>query len=362
MKLVLVIQFFPPKWLAGAEIATYNIAKYLAKKHDVHVITSLDEGLPRVSKELGFYVHRVSRKKPWVLGTFLFWFSAYKAICKIRPDIVHIQTIINGLPGFLAKMTLKIPYVVCGHGSDVYLPWNFKAPASRLILANADAVIALTENMKKEMEKMYQRFVYVVPNGIEVERFKKYYYVEKSKYKKTIIFIGRLQSVKGVKYLIQAMSIVRSNCNAQLIIIGNGKGKEGLKVLANNLNLNDCIQFTGQIDNEKVLEYMAQADIFVLPSLSEGFPIVILEAMASKLPIVATNVRGLPDIVEDGVNGFLVEPRNPDQLAEKIIFLLNDDKLRLKMSRANLEKAKKYDWSCVVEQLEEVYRSVCNNF
>ena len=117
------------------------------------------------------------------------------------------------------------------------------------------------------------------------------------------------------------------------------------------------MEFVGQIPNERVPQYMAASDVFVLPSLSEGFPNVILEAMASELPIVTTNVRGLPEIIKDGENGFLVEPRSPEQIAQKVLLLFEDNELRETTSRHNKEKAKKYGWETVVQRLEDVYQN-----
>jgi len=114
----------------------------------------------------------------------------------------------------------------------------------------------------------------------------------------------------------------------------------------------------GKVPNEKVPEYMAAADIFVLPSLSEGFPVVIVEAMASGLPIVATNITGLPEIVHDGENGFLVEPKNPAELAERILLLLQDDELRGRIAQNNKQRAKDYTWEKVIDRLEEVYEKI----
>jgi glycosyltransferase involved in cell wall biosynthesis len=363
IKIVLVVFSFPPNWIGGTEIATYNIARHLSNKgHDVHVITSIDKGMPEISSEYGFKVHRLSYyKKNKIIKVIQFWYKIFLNMHTIKPDIVHIQGVGNGVPAVLTKLLFKVPYVVCGHGDDVYSSWSFKKPISKIVFSNADAVIALTSHMKKEMQKLCLRHVHVIPNGIDVKKFNINKDEKISMNTKTILFVGRLNKIKGVEYLIQAVSIIRNNYNVKLIIIGDGEEKNVLKELADNLNLSDCICFTGLIDNDKIPEHMTQVDIFVLPSLSEGLPVVILEAMASGLPIVATNVGGLPDILEDGVNGFLVEPGNPEQLAEKIALLLMDNILRKKMSETNRKETKKYDWCYVVEQFEEVYFSVCKN-
>ena len=119
-----------------------------------------------------------------------------------------------------------------------------------------------------------------------------------------------------------------------------------------------CIDFLGQIPNEKVPQYMAAADVFVSSSLYEGFPNVVLEAMVAGLPVIASKVGGLPEIIKDGENGFLVEPKNPELITEKVLLLLGDEELRKRISRNNRKKAKGYSWESVVERLEEVYRSL----
>ena len=121
--------------------------------------------------------------------------------------------------------------------------------------------------------------------------------------------------------------------------------------MVKKLRLSKCVLFVGQVPNSKISEYMFASDIFVLPSLSEGLPVTILEALAAGLPIVTTNVRGLPEIVKNGENGFTVDPQNPTQLAERIMFLLSNNELRQKISANNVIKAKEYSWEAVVEKL-----------
>jgi len=358
MKIAILVSLFPPKWLAGTEIATYNTAKHLAKRgHEVHVITSLDEGLPKESMEEGFHVHRIRRRKVRYLGVISFWLKTPLVLRTIEPDIVHSQDIIMGMPGLVAKTFFSKKFVVCGRGTDVNNPGLFMKPLSRLVLGNADAVIALTEDMRKKMQRNCNRDISVIPNGLNLEKFENLSRDEtQSKNEKLIIFVGRFRPEKGVKYLIEAMNIIIQHVQpVKLILVGEGPEEEKLKQLVGQFNLGRFINFVGQIPNEKVPQYMVTAYVFVLPSLCEGFPNVLLEAMGSGLPIVATNVCGLPEIIRDGENGFLVEPKNPGQIAENVSLLLEDDELREKISKNNKEKARKYSWDSVVDRLEEVY-------
>jgi len=369
MKIAILVSGLPPKRLAGTEIATYNIAKYLARRgHEVHVITSLDEGLPKESIEEGFYVHRIKTKEISIMGPLSFCIKSIFLINTITPDILHSQSILRtGLTCFIAKKLFKKPCIAYCRGSDIYSSWKFKNIISKLVLKNADAVIALTEDMKREIKKICDRDIFVIPNGIDLEKFKnlsketlrKRLKIEEDE--KMIIFVGTLRPVKGIKYLIKAMKlIIKENENVKLMLVGDGEEREELESLVVELDLKDCVKFIGRVQNEEIPRYMIASDVFVLPSFSEGFPVVILEAMASGLPIVATKVGGLPEIVKDGENGFLVEPKNPEEIAEKVLLILKGDKLRERISENNKKKVKEYSWERVSEQIEEVYFKALN--
>jgi len=368
MKIAILVSMFPPKWLGGAEVATQNIAKCLVRKgNEVHILTSRDEGLPKESKEEGFFVHRIFYPKIRILGVILFWIKSLLYLKKINPEIIHSQGIQMAVPCFLAKKFLKKSYVVYCQGFDIYLPWKFKRLISNSILKNAKVVIALTENMRSKVQEIYNREVFIIPNGIEPKRFgnlSKEAMRNKlgtKKEEKNILFVGTLKSVKGVKYLIEAVGIVKEKVpEIKLLLVGDGGERKNLEKLVEELNLENYVTFIGKIPNEEVPKYMMISDVFVLPSLSEGLPITILEAMASGLPIVATKVGGLPEIVRERENGFLVEPKNSKEIAEKVLYLLSNDKIRNSISLNNKEKAKNYSWDSIVDKLTKVY-SLCKN-
>lgn len=366
MKIAIIVTLFPPTQIGGLEIATYNIAKCLAKKgHKVHIITSLSKGLPKETMENGFFIHRLFWRRMKNLGYFIFWVKILFEVKKINPDIVHVQGMWTSICGYLAKEFLKIPYVLYARGSDVYRPEISLKLILRTMLKNADAVIALTEDMKKNIQKTYNREVFVIPNGIDLEKFvnisRKNLLL--SNYTKKILFVGRLHPVKGVRYLIEAMKIIKEkDLYAKLIIVGDGEEREKLQKLANKMGLLDSITFTGQIPNQNVSQYMAMSDILVLPSLSEGFPNVILEAMAFGIPIVATNVGGVIEIMENGVNGFLVKPGNPDQIAQKVLFLFNNKDMIKMISNNNKKLVKQqHNWEKIAIKLENVYLKCLKN-
>lgn len=360
MKIAILVDLFPPKWVAGTEIATYHMAKHLARcGHEVHVITSLDEGQPEESYERGFYIHRLHRTRNRFISPFVFCIDIVKTVQRINPDIVHAQSLAIAVPSLITKKFYKIPYVVWGQGSDVYLPEPLTKMTSRTVMKNADSVIALTEDMKQTMWSIYDRDIVVIPNGVELKE-----YTNETSVKvindagKRILFVGRLHQVKGVRYLLQAMKIVHKKMHdVQLILVGDGEEREHLEFLTADLAIKECVEFAGKVPHEKVQVYMNQAEVFVLPSLSEGFPVTIIEAMACGLPIVATRVRGVSEIIEDGINGYLVDPKDPVQIARALLKILDNEYLRKEMSSNNREEAKKYSWDEIAVKLEKTYQN-----
>ncbi|WP_424355699.1 glycosyltransferase family 4 protein [Methanobacterium sp. MBAC-LM] len=358
MKIAILVSGFPPDRVGGMEIATYNIAKHLANNgHSIHIITS---SYSNSSNENKFVVHSVNMMGTKIIGPFFDQRKILPVIKEIDPEIIHAQGIstsgISAFTAYLIKKSLKIPYVVYGRGSDIY-PFKAEKILVKAILNNADSVIALTEHMKKEIQKISDKEVLVVPNGIDMNRFNdsSLTYTELLK-GKTIIFIGNLRPEKGLSYLIEAMMYVtKKDMNTQLLIVGEGPQRENLEKLVNKLNINNRVTFSGKVTTDKVPVYLKNSDIFVLPSLQEGFPNVLLEAMASGLPVVATEVCGINEIIEDGKNGFLVKPQNSKEIAEKILLLLNNHNLRKWISKQNIKKASKYSWQRTVKMLEDAY-------
>lgn len=362
MKIAILIHHYLPKWQGGAEEATAHLAHYLAaRNHDVHIITSLDGGLPKEGVESGVHVHRIHWPNLRLVGFVLFGFKFLSTVRRIDPHVILVQGISLGLFGFFAKRILKKPYVAWGHGEISSLHYLFKKQINTVVLKDADVVIALTDDMKKVMQRYCSRNISVIPNGVEVKPFEQITRETArrrlgiNETEKIVLFVGSLYLIKGIRYLIEAMPrITQTEPNARLLLVGDGEQRESLERLVGTLQLLGRVFFAGRVPHDRVPTFMAASDLFVLPSLSEGLPIVILEAMAAALPIVATNVGGVPSIVKDGASGFLVNPRNPVQIADSVSFILSDPELRQNMSGYNKNEVMRYTWKNVVDDFERV--------
>jgi len=368
MKIAIVTNTFLPKWLGGTALATQEIAEHLsARGHSVHVLTLLEKGLSPESVETGVSVHRVSFANLKFVGFLLFCLGMVSRLKKIDPDIVHIQGFWIAWFGLLAKL-LKSPYIVWSHGyawTQMYLPPACSARVTTIALKHADAIIALSDHMKEEIQRAWPRDIpniSVIPNGINLHEFGT---VSRNTARRclgideddsVILYVGRLHSAKGLPYLVEAINLLRQKePRAHLMLVGEGTEREKLELLVDSLDLSTRVRFLGRVEHEKIQGFLAASDVFVLPSLREGLPLVLLEAMAAELPIVATDVGGIPSIIEDQTNGFLVKPRDAAQIADKLALILNNPLLRRSISQNNREKVQQYSWENVVNDLEMVY-------
>ncbi|OLB15188.1 MAG: hypothetical protein AUH07_03240 [Gemmatimonadetes bacterium 13_2_20CM_70_9] len=162
---------------------------------------------------------------------------------------------------------------------------------------------------------------------------------------------------KGLDYLVKALAQLPPQRRVRLVVVGEDwGGVADLRSLARTLGIEDRILFKGLLARDEVLRAYASADVFVLPSLFEPFGIVLLEAMAAGLPVVASRVGGIVDVVEDGKTGLLVPPRNPQAIADAIERLLSNPTLRQRMGAEARMRAPAYSWEELVPRILEVYR------
>lgn len=348
-----------PREYGGAELMAHQLAVNLARGDNlVYMVTCREKDTPiSESRGRGYYIYRIARLKIPLIGSSIYYLFILFLAVLLKPDIVLDQGLLGC--GLLVRIVIRKPYIVWGRGSDVYGISGFiQRLFVKLMLVKASLVLALSEDMKKCMKQILDREIIVLPNGINVNEIQKTIaqVPEKRFGKKQLLFVGNVRPVKGVEYLMNAMQlVVEEEPEARLVIVGRYPLGFLQKIPK---NVREKTTLTGFVDHDKIPMYMKGSDVFVLPSLSEGFPNVLLEAMAAGLPIVATNVGGIPEIISNGENGFLTQPRSSKQLTEKILLLLKDEGLRKRISKNNLLKVRKYDLNRIISRLERYMQHV----
>ena len=243
--------------------------------------------------------------------------------------------------------------------------------ALRSLNHKTDMVIAVSNAVRDFLVKsdlVPEKRVRVIPNGIELAetvldsrlRGNDKFIVSHGHNPPLIGTVGNLNSQKGHQYLIEAMpEILKSYPHLTLEIIGEGEERESLEKIIDELNLKKHVTLLGGNVSRERIE--SKWDIFVLPSISETFGIVILEAMKLGLPVVASKVGGVTDIVKEGKNGLLIKSKNPSAIASAVLELLNHPALAAKLVREGKETIKKFDWKVVIKDIEEVYLNLAKD-
>lgn len=200
--------------------------------------------------------------------------------------------------------------------------------------------------------------IHVIHCGVDPEIYCPAYFLRPITETIKFLTVGRLISQKAQHIIIEAFAKVRSaNIPARLCIIGEGPCRSALKQLTKQLGVQDTVSFAGSMPPERVRKEYNQADIFVISSISEGIPVVLMEAMSSELPVIATRITGIPELVENGVDGILVEPGNPIALAEKMVELARNPDLRTEFSSKGRDKVKaKFN---IHRNAEKLYKLFC---
>jgi glycosyltransferase involved in cell wall biosynthesis len=367
----------------GTEIAAYNLAVNMANRGNmVDVFTTSIDSKNSVELYPNMKVHRH--------GTSLKIASANPSIKLIyNPlnydmDIVHAHSPIpySDLPALLYAKRKKLPFVLTYQFDGVETGGSFARNAGvslynklfiHRVLKSADTIIATTKSYAKESPflRRYLDKIVVIPNGINIEEVTTPVTKEKSREilglpqdSEIILFFGSLVEYKGPDILLKAFKLVKNVFpSAKLIFAGRGHMDNELKETAKQMKIYDDVIFTGFVeDNEKPLYYKA-ADIFCLPSttLAESFGIVNLEAMAAGLPIVSSDLGGIPDIVKNGVNGLLAKPYDFETVAKHLTKLLKNGEMREEMGQNGLKMVNNYTWDEVTTKTEKLYNKLIEN-
>ena len=319
---------------------------------------------------LKFYsMPAISFSIPRLMAEFPYFLLFQNVIEEFKPDVIHV----NNLPFLttyqsvrLAK-DLKIPSIIQVHGVSAergffmnFFQSFYLRLISKRLFGDVSKVVCLTKEDSVEIQNYGCSVdkICIIPNGVDVEKFQPDLACEQTG---LILWIGRFVNEKGLDFLIEAVCLlVEMGINDfKLLLIGDGPLKSKIQSQITNKRLEHVVQILQAISHDAVTDYLQQASIFVLPSLKEGMPYSLLEAMACGKAIVGSDISGISSIIVDNENGLLVPAKNAALLSDAISKLLHNKSLRLKIGKnARLSAVEKYDWRKVNLEIEKVYLSI----
>lgn len=357
--------------VGGSGILATRLGLELAKRgNEIHFITyERPFGIQGLDTE-NVHIHLVS-----VLEYPLFKYPPYtvalasemvRTCQQEKLDVINVHySIPHATSAYLNREITGVPYVVTLHGSDVTIVGSDPSyhPVNNYSIEKADAVTAVSNFMQREAYERLgiEREVKVIPNFVDSNLF---YPAECDVLEKRIdgeviiIHVSNFRPVKHVPDLIYAMRmIVKEEPKTKLLLVGDGPERGPVEKLVNQFGLDNHVTLTGF--RSDIPNLMRCSDIGVLSSETESAPLTLLEGMSTGLPMVATNVGGIPEIITDGQDGFIVPPKHPEVIAEAILPLVRDSNLRSKIGAKAREKVLKYYTSDkVVNSYLKIFKSI----
>lgn len=298
-----------------------------------------------------------------------------KMIKENQNIILHTHTILPvGLAGVFLKRKFKFPHICTIHGSDINIYPLFNKLSfflTKYVIRNCDYIVTVSKKLKEKTRKIENKIkrISTIYNGANSEKFRPVIMdiAEKkigiTKKDKVILYIGNLIPIKGVNNLLEAFARLLEDTERNdltLFCIGDGKVKHELIQLSRFLQVEDKVSFFGERPHDEIPFWLNIADMLVLPSLSEGFPVIIPEAMMCGVFIIATDVGGVSEAIIDKVTGLLVKPNDIDFLFKALKWYLDNDHLSKKIKENAMQFAKTFTWDENAEKYFAIYRSILN--
>ena len=388
----------------GMNVYVREITRKLGEM-GVHVdvfTRSQDEHVPHVLHDLGYgnrVVHVPSgpevplpkQELAAYLPAFVEGIKKFAESKNIHYDLIHSHYWMSGVAAADLRISWQVPVIHMFHTlglmknrvaqSPNEIEGEYRLQGERKVLEIADRVVAATPAELAQLQFLYQadtRRVVIVPPGVDTGRFYPIPADEAREFigvplcGRMILFVGRIEPLKGLEVLFQAISMIRKRGDLIdesfcLTIIGGEPDASSetmsaemarLQSLRDQSGLQDLITFLGKRDQETLPYYYSAAEVVVVPSFYESFGMVALEAMACGTPVVASQVGGLAFLIQDGVTGYTVPVEDPQALSDRLVTLLQDGQIRQQMGQRAAEVARKYAWENIAEQLVVVYRDV----
>jgi glycosyltransferase involved in cell wall biosynthesis len=378
LKILHIAGWYPSKDNPAAGIFVREHVKATALYNDVVVIYSegVDLGIRSYYQvedniEDGIRTLRLRyRKLPVPKTTYFVYlksmFYAYRKLLKeeFKPALIHAHVYSAGVPAVLIGKRYGIPVIVTEHfsGFPRGLVRGVEKLKAKFTFEQADLVCPVSEDLKRHIEAYgIQARFRVVPNVVDTSLFTSRYRNSMGGYsRKRLLLVALLTPIKGIPYLLEALTLLKKKRDDFVLdIVGDGPCRKDYEEMTHDLGLQEHVRFHGLKTKQEVAEYMGNADIFVLPSEWENMPCVIIEAMSSGLPVVSTNVGGIPEIINDEV-GVLVPPKNSVRLVKALDSILNNLPSFSRERIVELAR-ERYSYEAVGEVLNNLYRSTVSN-
>ena len=357
--------------IGGAQLALLRLLASLDRDRFVPTVACLYNGDAAVAQRiraLGVPVTDLGMTARWRWDAFE---RLYRLLRHERPTILHTWMFHANLPGRVLGTLARVPIIITSRRNE-NIGGVMREYLNRWTACLDDRVIAVCELARQaeiKRARVSPEHVVTVYNGVDVERVSVAGGQAAARARRVIGIpveaplvgsLGRLHSQKGFSDLLTALAQVRRRIpSVRLFLAGDGELRADLEAQSRSLGLSEAVTFAGV--RTDVPEILAALDVFVLPSLWEGMPNAVLEAMAAGLPVVATAVGGIPEVVVDGVTGLLVPPRDPDGLAQAIECLLRDPGLRRKMGQAGWKRVERcFSVEQMVRKTEDLYETLLN--
>ncbi len=300
----------------------------------------------------------------WNKNFAIFKIAKVKRLIKqFKPDIIHAHFATSC--GLVAALTGFHPYVLSVWGDDI-LEFPRRSPIHKWVvkkaIMDADYVTATSNMLAKKTKVLIKskKKIQVIPFGVNLS-----HYSFKMRSIGDELHIGTVRNLTpkyGLDILIKAVAVLLNSFQKiRLTIVGDGMIRQKLESLVDRLGIKNNVAFTGFVPNEKVVEYLNKFDIFVMPSVGEGesFGVAAVEAMATGLPVVASNVGGLPEVVDDGKTGMLVKPGDVEDLKRALEFYIFSRDARIEHGKKGREKVKKlYNWKDNAKEMNNLYKEI----
>ena len=364
-----------PTYGGSGALATELGLELGRRGHEVHIIAyATPFRLKGVPEHL--YLHQVDLTGTYPLLEYFPYSMAlavkqHEVALKEHLDVLHVHYAIpHATAAFLAKQMLKESYdlkvVTTLHGTDITLVGQEKSfyTVTKFSIEQSDAVTAVSEYLRGET---YEKFgcngcgIDLVPNFVDTSE----YYPSEDRScrarlgadgKKVVVHVSNFRSVKRVPDAVRAFARIRNDLPAIFVLVGDGPERQQAESEAERLGVSEDVKFLGRLD--EIGGILRSADLFLLPSSSESFGLAALEAMACGVPVVASRVGGVPEVVRDGETGYLVDVGDVDEMAQRAVELLGNENRWAGMRRAAIRRAQDFAADKIVPMYEEIYERV----